>query len=428
MKTTKKIALITAVIMLASAFTALAVNAESTTLEWAQALFTPVVSTAISGSDPMLIQDGNFENCYNTYQGDDKMPCREWYGYTFDKTYTVHAVEFTDGEHFWNGGVFLYGELDVEALINGSWTKVASSASPEYPTYDSSDDWNWKWDNADPKPIGFQKYTITLNSDTACDGIRVIGQAGGRQNFTTCAELRVQAYLTSAEAQEAKEAEEILKDAEKAILRKYYKSKSGAYKSGTAIGEPDKGWTRVEAENTTLSGAASVHDNGIFSNGKGVGGFTYGDQAGIRPAGVAADFSNLDHITFTFNSANAGDTVAKLAFNGGGNRFGVIVKVNDGDPYIVNFGLYSNDGNTVCWDTIPLTLKKGENTIIISGAVQTDDEELAHTWINFDFVDVKDPAVSYSADTGSNFAAITTVSALAVISIVALVKYSKKEH
>ena len=388
MKHTKK--LLSMLIALVILFTALAIGnvvaAEETKLYYAEPMFTAIVSTEIDGKDASVIQDGDLTNEYNTYQGDNKLPCVEWYGYTFGKTYTIHELEFTEGSHFWNGGYFSYGELWVEVLIDGEWKEVSSMIDPDY--MDSN---NWE-DHGEP----FETFTIELDDDVACQGVRVCGQSGGAQFFTTCAELRVQAYLTEAEIEDVKEAIQMMKDAEKAILLNYYKTSSGKYKSGVAIGQPNDGWVRLEMEDTSVATivGGGLQESGFFSGGKAAAAFDYNNDT-LRPSDVAPNMENISHVTITYDSPNAGDTYAKLGYNGGGCASGILVMVNDQEAFLVET-VYSTDESTPCWITIPLTLVKGTNTIHISCTVQ--NESGSKTWINYDFLDVKDPTVDYTPE------------------------------
>ncbi len=414
---TKACAILIALFTILLTFAALpAMAAEETTLYYAEPMFTAIVSTPIDGKDPIIIQDGDLTNEYNTYQGDSKLPAMEWYGYTFDKTYTVHQVEFTEGSHFWNGGFFLYKEILVEALINGTWTEVDATISPEYKEFDPI--YDWQYDTT------FETYNLTLDKDTACDGIRVTGQAGGQANFTTCAEVRVQAYLTAEEIEEVKQAAEMLKDVEKAQLLKYYKNSSGQYKSGMAISTPKEGWTRLEMEDGTLTGA-SVENNGFFSAGKAAAGFDYNNTT-LRAEDCPIGMETISHVTLKYTSANAGETVAKLAYNGGGCGSGILVQINNEPAFMVET-VFSTDASTVCWISIPMTLVAGENTINISSAVQNTNGE--QTWMNYDFLDIKDPAVvdeDLNPDTGSSL--ILSLTAVAVSSVVAVVVARGKKH
>ena len=385
MKHTKRLSVLMTLIML---FFALNIDnvqaAEQTKLYYAEPMFTAIVSTEIDGKDASVIQDGDLTNEYNTYQGDNKLPCVEWYGYTFDKTYTIRELEFTEGSHFWNGGYFTYGELWVEVLIDGKWSEVDSTIDPHYMDSD-----NWE-DHGDP----FESFAIDLDDDIACQGVRVCGQAGGAQFFTTCAELRVKAYLTESEIENVKEAVQMMKDAEKAILLNYYKKSSGKYKSGIAIGQPNDGWVRLEMENTSVATiiGGSLQESGFFSGGKAAAAFDYNNDT-LRPADVAPNMENISHVTITYDSPNAGDTYAKLCYNGGGCASGILVMLNDQEAFLVET-VYSTDESTPCWITIPLTLVKGLNTIYISCSVQNEAGQ--KTWLNYDFLDIKDPTVEYT--------------------------------
>ena len=133
-------------------------------------------------------------------------------------------------------------------------------------------------------------------------------------------------------------------------------------------------------------------ESGFFSGGKAAAAFDYNNDT-LRPADVAPNMENISHVTITYNSPNAGDTYAKLCYNGGGCASGILVMLNDQEAFLVET-VYSTDESTPCWITIPLTLVKGLNTIYISCSVQNEAGQ--KTWLNYDFLDIKDPTVEYT--------------------------------
>lgn len=144
--------------------------------------------------DPDVMRDGVIpqsnesysEVQYDTYtgRGDDH---EEYYGYLFDKTYRVKTVIYTDGAHFSNGGWFKDGSLRIEAYLDGQWVEVSAHSSPEYPTSNSMATFK----------SNYHTYTFTLTEPTVCDGIRIIGSAGGEQHFTSISELQIEGEAIS---------------------------------------------------------------------------------------------------------------------------------------------------------------------------------------------------------------------------------------
>ena len=106
----------------------------------------------------------------------------EYFGYLFRKTYTVTSVSFTEGAHFGNGGWFKDGTIDLELLIDGEWITAAYTLSPKYPNGDSQGLFG----------ANYQTYVFTLDEGTICQGVRVIGSAGGSAHFTSVSELSVE--------------------------------------------------------------------------------------------------------------------------------------------------------------------------------------------------------------------------------------------
>ena len=102
-------------------------------------------------------------------------------GYLFDKTYEVDKVIFTEGMNFDNGGWFANGDVAVQALINGTWTDISKvKVSPKYPAGNLQSDFGAQ----------FEEYVFTFNK-IECQGIRIIGTAGGSAGFISVSELAV---------------------------------------------------------------------------------------------------------------------------------------------------------------------------------------------------------------------------------------------
>ena len=110
----------------------------------------------------------------------------EYIGYEFPGTYTVEYVEFHEGGNFFDGGFFSDGEIWLEALVNGEWTRIDGDVSPEYKYGETQEDM---------KP-DYETYTLTPKTPVTCDGIRVTGCAGGSAYFISCGELIVKASVS----------------------------------------------------------------------------------------------------------------------------------------------------------------------------------------------------------------------------------------
>lgn len=110
----------------------------------------------------------------------------EYIGYEFPGTYTVEYVEFHEGGNFFDGGFFSDGEIWLEALVNGEWTRIDSDVSPEYKYGETQEEM---------KP-DYETYTLTPKTPVSCDGIRVSGCAGGSAYFISCGELIVKASVS----------------------------------------------------------------------------------------------------------------------------------------------------------------------------------------------------------------------------------------
>ena len=117
---------------------------------------------------------------YDTYNGYLNTH-KDYVGYLFDGTYKVDSVIFTEGMNFDNGGWFANGDVTVQALVNGTWTDVSKlKVSPKYPSGNTQGDFG----------PHFEEYTFTFTA-IECEGIRIIGTAGGAAGFISVSELAV---------------------------------------------------------------------------------------------------------------------------------------------------------------------------------------------------------------------------------------------
>jgi len=99
-----------------------------------------------------------------------------WAGIQFDKTFAVSGLKFSEGKQNNKGGWFAETPK-IEVLVNGVWTAVESSAFPAYPG-------NSKSEQGD----AFEQYLFTFD-EVACDGVRIIGKAGGTDPYISIGEL-----------------------------------------------------------------------------------------------------------------------------------------------------------------------------------------------------------------------------------------------
>ncbi len=139
--------------------------------------------TGTGNKDIYIINNGaagvSLTTQYDTYNGylnthDD------YVGYLFSETCIVDTVVFTEGMNFDNGGWFANGDITVQALVNGMWTDLSTKVDPKYPVGNAQSDFG----------SHFESYTFTFN-ETECDGIRIIGTAGGAAGFISVSELEV---------------------------------------------------------------------------------------------------------------------------------------------------------------------------------------------------------------------------------------------
>ena len=107
----------------------------------------------------------------------------EHVGYVFDQVYQFTQVIFQEGKNFGDGGWFTKGQPRVQVRNNGTWTDV--------PAIDIAVD--VPYPNANHQAAfgtHFETYTFTLTGVLG-DGLRLLGDAGGRRHFISVGELEV---------------------------------------------------------------------------------------------------------------------------------------------------------------------------------------------------------------------------------------------
>ena len=163
---------------------------------------TPLVSYidpqwGIGNKNPNTIADGravfdqeefnNSKDSFSYLQCDTyglNKPNDVYFGYEFSEEYEFSSVYFQAGRYFPNGGGWFANGVKVQALINDEWVDIALTNDPKYPnvavgamidlsTYSDFEYYEFKFD-----PI-------------LAKGIRLFGEAGGPQYFSSCAELEV---------------------------------------------------------------------------------------------------------------------------------------------------------------------------------------------------------------------------------------------
>ncbi|MDQ5986696.1 MAG: hypothetical protein CSYNP_02427 [Syntrophus sp. SKADARSKE-3] len=117
---------------------------------------------------------------YDSFDGNHSAAGTEYYGYTFNNTYTFTRLVFQEGKHFWDGGWWANGSLRVQVRQNGNWGDVPANPDPVYPKGDSQATFG----------PSYETYTFNLNNIQG-DGIRIIGTNGGSNHFISIGELEV---------------------------------------------------------------------------------------------------------------------------------------------------------------------------------------------------------------------------------------------
>ena len=137
--------------------------------------------TGSGSKDLSILYDGVIDNkTYDTYDG-TMADGRDFFGYQFRTARKISEISFTEGLHYTDGGWFKNGDVCVEILTDGTWTKAEATVSPAYPNGDAQSAFG----------NSHETYVFTLKTSTECDGIRIIGTAGGNGKFISVNELSV---------------------------------------------------------------------------------------------------------------------------------------------------------------------------------------------------------------------------------------------
>ena len=116
---------------------------------------------------------------YDTYHG-SRAGEEVYIGYLWRQKKEITEIDFSEGNHFWDGGWFKDGDLHVEIWDGEAWREVESDLSSIYP----------KGNNKNLFGSGYETYTIHLAEPVNCLGFRLIGTAGGEHGFISVSELK----------------------------------------------------------------------------------------------------------------------------------------------------------------------------------------------------------------------------------------------
>ena len=118
---------------------------------------------------------------YDTYCG-IRPGVTEYFGYLYKEKVTVTGIEYTEGAHSGDGGWFKGGTIRIEALVNGEWIAVESDIATVYPNGNTTA----------AHGSAYETFMFTLAAPVECEGIRLIGTAGGYGGWVGVSELAVQ--------------------------------------------------------------------------------------------------------------------------------------------------------------------------------------------------------------------------------------------
>ncbi|MBQ7658310.1 MAG: cellulase family glycosylhydrolase [Butyrivibrio sp.] len=137
------------------------------------------------------------------------------------------------------------------------------------------------------------------------------------------------------------------------------------------------GWQKLETEDEnvcTITGG-KLEDQSFYSGGKAAGNM----NTDVTADNVAADWSNINYLTFTVKAADKGKYPIVMHYNGDDDKE-ILVKVGDQDAQLVQVPRLSGGAWDKMHDVVAyVDLEKGENTVRISGA-------LGSGWMNIDYI------------------------------------------
>ncbi len=160
------------------------------------------------------------------------------------------------------------------------------------------------------------------------------------------------------------------------------------------------GWTRLEAENATISGGATESQD-FYSGGVGVGAM----NTDVAVDSVASDWSNIKYVGFSVDAPADGTYYLLIQYNGDDDK---TILVNNGDvTYVVTVpaATAEHTWNIPHAAAIPVQLSEGTNSLFVSGTIVD-----VTTWMNIDCIDVSKTPVVVSGDTSryeAEYGAIT---------------------
>ncbi len=99
-----------------------------------------------------------------------------WAGIQFDRPFAINGLKFVEGKQNKKGGWFTETPK-VEVLKDGVWTGIEASLFPAYPG-----------DSMEAQGDAFQHYRFAFD-EVVCDGVRIIGKAGGTDPYISIGEL-----------------------------------------------------------------------------------------------------------------------------------------------------------------------------------------------------------------------------------------------
>ena len=99
-----------------------------------------------------------------------------WAGIRFDRPFAINGLKFVEGKQNKKGGWFTETPT-VEILKDGVWTAIESEIFPAYPG-----------NSLQEQGGSFQPYRIVFD-EVVCDGVRIIGKAGGTDPYISIGEL-----------------------------------------------------------------------------------------------------------------------------------------------------------------------------------------------------------------------------------------------
>jgi uncharacterized protein len=137
------------------------------------------ISIIVDGKTTFSNDSEQYDTYLATFSDELGQSGYQWFGVQFDKEYVVSHILFYEGGH-WNEGGWFGSVPYVQAKINGKWTTVKATMTPDYPG-----------DSYSEQFPSNETYTFILDTPTECSAVRIVGYKNSLAGNASCVEIEV---------------------------------------------------------------------------------------------------------------------------------------------------------------------------------------------------------------------------------------------